>query len=255
MEWVKGFFDTLLLVYRNILPIAVVIIGFQLFIVRRPLPNPKKILTGFGFVIIGISFFLLGLDNVLFPVGKLMATQLTTREFISSTGHTGGNWLSYIWVYVFAACLGFAATLAEPSLLAIAIKMEHISGGTIGAWGLRLAVSTGVAAGLALGTFRIVTGFSLYYLMVAGYSIVILQTAFAPKLIRAIAYDSGGITTSTVTVPLVTALGLGLSGQIPGRNPALDGFGLIALASLFPTIAVLGYAQIAQWLSRVSGPR
>lgn len=252
MEFLARFFETLLLVYRNILPIAVVIISFQLFIVRRPLPNPKKILTGFVFVLIGISFFLMGLDSVLFPVGKLMATQLTAQEFIGTAGHPASNWQSYTWVFVFAACLGFAATLAEPSLLAIAIKVEHISGGTIGAWGLRLAVSAGVAAGLVLGTFRIVTGLSLYYFIATGYCIAIIQTAFAPKLIRAIAYDSGGITTSTVTVPLITALGLGLASQIPGRNPALDGFGLIALASLFPTIAVLGYAQIAQWLSRIS---
>jgi hypothetical protein len=150
---------------------------------------------------------------------------------------------------VFAASIGFATTFAEPSLLAVAIKAEQISGGAIPAFGLRCAVSIGVAFGIALGVFRIVTGFELYYFIVVGYIIVIIQTAFAPKLIIGLAYDSGGVTTSTVTVPLVTALGLGLAQAIPGRNPLVDGFGLLAFASLFPIIAVLAYAQIAQWLN------
>jgi len=153
---------------------------------------------------------------------------------------------------VFAAGVGFATTLAEPALLAVALKAQHISGGTINAWGLRLAVSIGVAFGAALGTFRIISGIELYYLLFAGYAVVIVQTLFTPKLIVALAYDSGPVTTSTVTVPLLTALGLGLASTVPGRNPLLDGFGMIAFAGLFPVIAVLGYAQLAQWLGKDS---
>ena len=155
-------------------------------------------------------------------------------------------------MYIFAASIGFATTLAEPSLIAVAIKAQEISGGAIHALGLRLAVSVGVAFGIALGSYRIVSGTDLYVYIIVGYVIVIMQTVFAPKMIIGLAYDSGGVTTSTVTVPLVTALGLGLASTVPGRNPLLDGFGLIAFASLFPIIAVLGYAQIADWKNRGS---
>ncbi|MBU3953322.1 MAG: DUF1538 domain-containing protein, partial [Proteobacteria bacterium] len=147
----------------------------------------------------------------------------------------------------FAAMIGFATTIAEPSLMAVAFKANEVSAGTISQWGLRITVAIGVAFGISLGTFRIVTGTPLYLYILAGYMIVIVQTLFAPKSIIALAYDSGGVTTSTVTVPLVAALGLGLAGTVPGRNPALDGFGLIAFASLFPIIAVMGYAQLMQW--------
>jgi len=132
----------------------------------------------------------------------------------------------------------------------VAIKAQEISGGAIHALGLRLAVSVGVAFGIALGSYRIVVGTDLYVYIITGYVIVIIQTIFSPKMIIGLAYDSGGVTTSTVTVPLVTALGLGLASTVPGRNPLLDGFGLIAFASLFPIIAVLGYAQLAEWKSR-----
>ena len=189
----------------------------------------------------------------LFPIGKLMAEQLTAPEFIGISAHAETvAWQSYRWVYIFAASIGFATTLAEPSLLAVALKAEGISGGAIRAWGLRIAVSLGVAFGIALGAFRIVSGTDLYYYIIGGYIIVIVQTMFAPKMIIGLAYDSGGVTTSTVTVPLVTALGLGLASTVPGRNPLLDGFGLIAFASLFPIIAVLSYAQIAEWRNRGS---
>jgi len=180
-----------------------------------------------------------------------MASQLTTPEFLGLNPHVQAvSWQAYFWVYVFAASIGFSTALAEPALLAVALKAEQISGGAIRAWGLRIAVAIGVAFGLALGTFRIVTGTELYYFIVAGYLIVIVQTLFAPKMIIGLAYDSGGVTTSMVTVPLVTALGLGLAEAVPGRNPLVDGFGLIAFASLFPIIAVLGYAQIAQYLNK-----
>ena len=152
-----------------------------------------------------------------------------------------------MWVYLFAAAIGFATTIAEPSLIAVAIKAEHVSGGTVSVWGLRVAVAIGVAIGISLGTFRIVTGTPLHYYIIVGYIVVVIQTWFAPRIIIPLAYDSGGVTTSTVTVPLVAALGLGLASTVPGRSPLLDGFGLIAFASLFPIISVMGYAQIGEW--------
>jgi len=253
IAWMNHFALMLLTTCRDILPIAAIIIGFQLLVIRKPLAHPKKLLVGFIYVLLGIAFFLEGLEMALFPLGKLMAAQLTTPEFLGiNPAEQGVRWQAYFWVYVFAASIGFATTLAEPSLLAVAWKAEQISGGAIRAWGLRIAVSIGVAFGIALGAYRIVTGTELYYYIVVGYVIVLIQTLFAPKVIIGLAYDSGGVTTSTVTVPLVTALGLGLASTIPGRNPLLDGFGLIAFASLFPIIAVLGYAQIAQWLSKGS---
>jgi hypothetical protein len=250
IEWLVNFALKLLETCKDFLPIITVIISFQLLVIRRPLTNPKKTLAGFIYVLLGIVFFLEGLDMALFPLGKLMAAQLTTPEFLGlNPVDQSISWQAYFWVYIFAASIGFATALAEPALLAVAIKAEQISGGTIRAWGLRIAVAIGVSFGLALGTFRIVTGTELYFFIIAGYIIVIIQTLFAPKLIIGLAYDSGGVTTTMVTVPLVTALGLGLAEAIPGRNPLLDGFGLIAFASLFPVITVLCYAQIAQWLS------
>ncbi len=251
IDWLLEFGLTLLATLRDVAPIAATIIGFQLLVIRKPLANPKKILIGFIYVILGIAFFLEGLEMALFPLGKLMATQLTDPEFIQASVHnTVIIWQDYLWVYVFAASIGFSTTLAEPSLIAVAMKAQEISGGAISATGLRLAVSVGVAFGIALGTYRIITGTELYMYIIAGYVVVIIQTIFAPKLVIGLAYDSGGVTTSTVTVPLVTALGLGLASTVPGRNPLIDGFGLIAFASLFPIIAVLGYAQIAEWLNK-----
>ncbi len=253
MEWLQHFAMVLLTTCRDILPIASIIIGFQLLVIRRPLANPKKLLIGFVYVLLGIAFFLEGLDKALFPLGKLMASQLTTPEFLGvSQTEQSISWENYYWVYIFAASIGFTTALAEPSLLAVAIKAEQISGGAIRAWGLRIAVAIGVSIGLTLGTFRIVSGIDLYLFILAGYIFVMILTLFSPKLIIGLAYDSGGVSTSTVTVPLVTALGLGLAQAVPGRNPLLDGFGLIAFACLFPIIAVLSYAQIAQWLNKGS---
>jgi hypothetical protein len=251
--WLVHFALALLATCRDVLPIAVIIIGFQLWVIRKPLVNPKKTLIGFIYVLLGIAFFLEGLDMALFPLGKLMAKELTSTEFlgINPQDHLA-TWRTYGWIYVFAASIGFATTLAEPSLLAIAIKAEQISGGSIQAWGLRIAVSLGVAFGIALGAFRIVTGIELYIFIVIGYVLVLIQTFFAPKFIIGLAFDSGGVTTSTVTVPLVTALGLGLAQAVPDRNPLIDGFGLCAFASLFPIMTVLGYAQLAAWLSKRS---
>ncbi len=249
IEWLHHFVLKLTATCTDILPIASVIIGFQLFVIRRPLPHFKRTFFGFILVLLGIVFFLEGLENALFPLGSLMASQLTAPEFINIDPDLhSSSWQTYRWVYIFAASIGFSTALAEPSLLAVALKAEDISGGTIRPWGLRIAVAIGVSLGLALGTFRIVTGLELYYFIVAGYFIVTIQTLFAPRSIIGLAYDTGGVTTSMVTVPLVTALGLGLAQAIPGRNAVLDGFGLIAFASLFPIITVLAYAQIAHWL-------
>ncbi|MDD2723805.1 MAG: DUF1538 domain-containing protein [Methylovulum sp.] len=248
--WLVHFAEVLLQTCRDILPIAAIILVFQFLVIRKPLANPRKIAAGFVLVLVGIAFFLEGLNMALFPLGTLMASQLTAPEFLGIPATAPRTWLAYGWVYVFAASLGLTTALAEPTLLAVAKKVENVSGGTIRAWGLRIAVALGVAFGLALGTFRIVTGADLYFYIVAGYGVVALQTLFAPKVILALAYDMGGVTTSTVTVPLVAALGLGLAAAVPGRNPVLDGFGLIAFASLFPIIAVLAYVQLAHWLSK-----
>ncbi len=247
--WIEVLFSTL----RDVFPIAAVIFGFQLFVLRRRPKNLMKILLGFGFVIIGLAMFLLGLEQALFPLGKLMAEQLTAPTFLladSSMSKLQLQWHHYLWVYLFALCIGFSTTIAEPALIAVAIKANEVSAGTVSIWGLRVAVAIGVALGIALGTFRIVTGTPLHYYIIVGYVLVIIQTAFAPKNIIALAYDSGGVTTSTVTVPLVTALGLGLASNVPGRSPIMDGFGLIAFASLFPIIAVMAYAQLGKYLRR-----
>ncbi|TAN65895.1 MAG: DUF1538 domain-containing protein [Methylobacter sp.] len=250
IEWLSHFALKLLETSQNILPIVVIIIGFQLLVIRKPLLHPKKTIIGFLYLLLGIVFLLEGLDLALFPLGSLMASQLTTPEFLGV--HPVVSWQAYSWVYIFAASIGLATALAEPALLAVALKAEQISGGTIRAWGLRMSVAIGVSLGVALGTFRIVTGSELYLYIVGGYVIVMIQTRFAPKLMIGLAYDSGGVTTSMVTVPLVTSLGVGLASSIPGRNPLLDGFGLVAFANLFPIITVLGYAQIARWRNKGS---
>lgn len=247
MDFVLVLFATL----RDVLPILVVIIFFQIVVLKQPIPHLKKVILGGIYVIIGLALFLMGLDKALFPVGQIMATQLSDPEFIGTTLGGPSDWRSYYWIYIFAALIGFSTTIAEPSLIAVAIKADEVSAGTISQIGLRVTVALGVAFALALGTFRIVTGTSLFVYIMAGYIIVIIQTFFAPKKLIALAYDSGGVTTSTVTVPLVAALGLGLSSSVPGRNPAIDGFGLIAFASLFPIITVLGYAQIMELKTRL----
>jgi hypothetical protein len=246
METMLTLFHAVLATLKDVLPIAVILFGFQVFVLRRPIANFPRVLLGFGFVLLGLTLFLDGLDSALFPLGRLMAEQLTNPHFIGPA--TG--WRDYGWVYAFAAAIGFATTIAEPALIAVAIKANQVSGGTIGVWGLRVAVAIGVAVGIALGSFRIVTGTPLHWYIMAGYILVVVQTAFAPRSIVALAYDSGGVTTSTVTVPLVAALGLGLASTIPGRSPLLDGFGLIAFASLFPMMTVMGYAQISEWRAR-----
>ena len=228
-----------------VLPIVVILFGFQVVILKQKIPHLKRIIVGFILVWIGLAFLIIGLEQALFPLGKLMAIQLTSLDFIDNPNH----WQSYYWVYIFAGCIGFATTIAEPTLLAIAIKANQVSGGFIKVKALRITVAIGVAIGISLGSFRIVVGWPLHYFIIGGYIIVLIQTYLSPKSIIALAYDSGGVTTSIVTVPIIAALGLGLSSAIEGRNPLIDGFGLIAFASLFPIISVLTYVQIINFLN------
>lgn len=260
MEVMSSFVEVAVGTVTDVVPIAVIIFGFQFIVLRQKPANFAEILWGFGWVLVGLSLFLLGLEWCLFPLGRLMAGQLTDPAFIESmhlagTATTSIDWVDYYWVYIFAFLIGFSTTIAEPSLIAVAMKANEVSGGAIGIWGLRISVAIGVAFGIALGCYRIVVGDPIHWYIIGGYIIVVLQTTVAPRLIIPLAYDSGGVTTSTVTVPLVAALGLGLSETVPGRNPLIDGFGLIAFASLFPILSVMAYAQIAELRSRIARNR
>ena len=236
---------------RDIAPLVALVAFFQIVALRkRPATSLRRLAVGGIYVVAGLGLFLVGLETALFPLGKTMANQLTDPAFLALPPGVAAHWTDYGWVYIFAAAIGFSTTIAEPALMAVADKAAAVSGGTINMWGLRIAVALGVSVGVALGTVRIVTGIPLHWLIMAGYVIVIVQTLFAARTIIPIAYDSGGVTTSTVTVPLVAALGLGLAANVPGRSPLIDGFGLIALASVFPIIAVLGYAQASQFMAR-----
>ncbi len=235
----------------DVLPIAAILLGFQIVALKRRPANLRRIVIGFAYAVAGLALFLVGLDQALFPLGSLMAEQLTAlAQQAAAADATSADWRDYTMIYFFAASIGFATTVAEPALIAVCLKAGEVSGGALKPWGLRLAVAVGVALGVALGTFRIVTGTPLPYYIIAGYVVVVIQTVLAPRAIIALAYDSGGVTTSTVTVPLVTALGIGLASTIPGRSPLIDGFGLIAFASLFPMMTVMGYAQIGAWRAR-----
>lgn len=250
LAWLINFSDALLSTLHDVLPILAILVGFQVFILRKPIANIKRVIIGFVYVIVGLALFLEGLEQALFPLGRLMAAQLTNPEFIHGVEHFTGviEWHDYFWVYLFALAIGFSTTIAEPSLMAVAIKANQVSGGSIGVWGLRIAVAIGVALGIGLGAFRIVSGYPMHWFIIVGYFIVVIQTFFSPRKIVPLAYDSGGVTTSTVTVPLVAALGLGLAETVPGRDPLMDGFGLIAFASLFPIMSVLAYAQISHFI-------
>ncbi len=237
---------------RDAMPIGVVILGFQVLVIRRPIPNLRRLLIGFAYVLAGLTLFLLGLEQALFPLGRVMAEQLTHPEFIRGGLAGAVVWSDYYWVYLFAFCIGFGTAVAEPSLLAVARKAHDLSAGTIHVWGLRVAVALGVAVGITIGAYRIVTGAPIQHFIIAGYVVVLVQTFFAPRLIVPLAYDSGGVSTSTVTVPLVAALGLGLAETVPGRSPLIDGFGLIAFACLFPIMSVMAYAQLSEVVGRRS---
>ena len=242
----------------DVLPIVIFLFAFQRFVIGERMPNGGQIIVGFLFVVLGLGLFLEGLEQSLFPLGRMMAEQLTHPEFLlDNVEHAAAEftWRDFYWVYIFAAAIGFSTALAEPSLIAVAMKANTVSGGTISVVGLRVAVALGASIGVSLGCFRVITGLPLPYFIAAGYLIVIMQTIAAPKEIVPLAYDSGGVTTSTVTVPLVAALGLGLADAVPGRSPLLDGFGLIALTAMFPIISVLAYGQFAILRGRVSKSR
>ena len=222
---------------RDVLPIIITILFFQYLVLRRPLPNPRQVVFGFILVIIGLYAFVIGLKLGLFPIGTRMAEQLIAQE-------------GYLMVYLFAFLIGFATTMAEPALLAVGKQAEEAASGQLKASAIRLLVALGVAMGITIGVWRLVQGDPIHYYIIASYSLVIALTLAAPRYIVALAYDLGGVTTSEVTVPLVTALGIGLATQIEGRSVLIDGFGLIAFASIFPIITVLLYALWGEWIHR-----
>lgn len=256
MELILGLVDTLLATSIDVAPIVVIVLVFRVFVLKSPLTDPRRLLVGVGCVLLGMTLFLAGLEQALFPLGRVLATQLTDFTLVSGGPDPGemARWFHYFWIYLFAAAVGFTTTIAEPSLIAVALKASQVSGGAIRALGLRVAVAVGVGVGISLGTFRIVTGTPLHYYIIAGYVVVMLQTLVAPRSVIPLAYDSGGVTTSTVTVPIVTALGLGLAAAVPGRTALLDGFGLIAFANIFAIMAVLAYAQIGEYLQNRQAP-
>ena len=230
---------------RDLTPIVLVIVVFQLLVIRQPVDGVTSLLFGGLLVVAGLSFFIFGLRIALFPVGEEIAHALARKG-------------SATWLFVFSFLLGFGTTIAEPALLAVAREAAEVAvdAGAIAdneqarhnyELGLRLVVALSVGAALLLGVFRILTNWSLPLMIICGYALVVIVTTIAPDEIVGIAYDSGGVTTSTVTVPLVTALGVGLASSLKGRNPLLDGFGLIAFASLTPILFVLLYGIVRQW--------
>ena len=227
---------------RDLLPIILVILFFQFLVLQQPLPNVGQILIGVLFVVLGLTFFIHGLEQGLFPIGESMASALARKG-------------SLFWLVVFAFALGFGTTVAEPALIAVAAEAATVAaeGGMIDttesarksyASGLRYTVAFSVGLAIVIGVIRILKGWPVQWLIIGGYVVVVIMTMFAPREIIGIAYDSGGVTTSTITVPLVTALGVGLASSIRGRNPMIDGFGLIAFASLTPMIFVMAYGML-----------
>ena len=227
---------------KDLLPIILVIAFFQAIVLRQPLPNLFDVIVGGVLVVLGLMLFIQGLEMGLFPIGEAMAQALARKG-------------SLFWLLMFAFLLGFATTVAEPALIAVSAEAANIAaqselipatGKSIKnyAFGLRLSVAFSVGFAILIGVLRILRGWSIHYLIIGGYVVVMLMTVIAPKEIIGIAYDAGGVTTSTVTVPLVAALGVGLASIIKGRSPLVDGFGLIAFASLLPMIFVMGYGLI-----------
>ena len=228
--------------FIDLLPIVLVIAFFQVIVLKEPLPQMGDVLFGALLVVAGLSLFVQGLEMALFPIGESMARALAGKG-------------SLFWLLCFAFALGFSTTVAEPALIAVASKAAVIAGreGIIGpsqesinqyAFGLRMAVAFSVGLAILIGVMRIIRGWPIHYLIIGGYAIVMCMTTIAPEEIIGLAYDAGGVTTSTITVPLVAALGVGLSSSIRGRSPLVDGFGLIAFASLLPIIFVMGYGLI-----------
>nr|WP_246065615.1 DUF1538 domain-containing protein [Hydrocarboniclastica marina] len=221
---------------RDVLPLIVTILFFQYLVLKRGLANPQRVILGFVLVIVGLYAFVVGLKLGLFPIGTGMAEQLIAME-------------RFGFIYLFAFAIGFATTMAEPALIAIGEQAEEAAAGTLNGNAIRVLVAFGVAIGISIGVHRIIVGDSIHYYIMGGYVLVIALTALAPRTIVALAYDLGGVTTSEVTVPLVTALGVGLATHIEGRNVLMDGFGLIAFASIFPIVTVMLYAIVMRWLA------
>ncbi len=230
---------------RNLLPIVVVISVFQVFVFRESVSGLMSMAIGGFLVVAGLTFFIFGLRLALFPIGEGIAHSLAKKG-------------SVFWLVVFAFALGFGTTIAEPALIAVAGAAAEVAAGAEAiassveakdsyAQGLRMTVASAVGFALVLGVIRILANWSLPIMIIGGYILVVLITTFAPDEIVGVAYDCGGVTTSTVTVPLVAALGVGLANSVKGRNPMIDGFGLIAFASLTPILFVLGYEIIVQW--------
>ncbi len=227
---------------RDLLPILLVVLFFQFIVLEQSLPDIGRLITGIVFVILGLTFFIHGLEQGLFPIGESMAHAFAKKG-------------SIFWLVVFAFSLGFGTTVAEPALIAVAAEAANVaaSGGMIEtseqakssyANGLRFTVAFSVGIAIVIGVIRILKGWPIQWIIIGGYLLVVIMTMFAPREIIGIAYDSGGVTTSTITVPLVTALGVGLASSIKGRNPMIDGFGLIAFASLTPIIFVMAYGMV-----------
>lgn len=227
-----GFGRPLLGSLRDLVPIIAVIAVFQLLVFRQPLENFSSVVVGLALVLLGLTLFVLGLETGLFPVGEQLAHAFARKG-------------SLPWLVAFAFALGFGTTVAEPALIAVSAEAGRLTGGGE-AWqaALRLTVAAAVGAALVVGVLRILLGWPIQWLIIAGYVLVIVLTPLAPRSIVGVAYDAGGVTTSTITVPLTTALGVGLAGSIRGRNPLVDGFGLIALASLTPIVFVLLFGTV-----------
>jgi hypothetical protein len=231
---------------RDLMPIVIVIGVFQIWVIKQPVSGFLSLIVGALFVVAGLTFFIFGLRLALFPIGESLAHSLAKKG-------------SAFWLFTFAFVLGFGTTIAEPALLAVAAEASEVAvdAGAIAATdeamasyalGLRLVVALSVGVALLIGVLRILANWSLPVMIIGGYVLVVLATSFAPKEIVGVAYDSGGVTTSTVTVPLVTALGVGLASSLKGRNAMTDGFGLIAFASLTPILFVLLYGTILEWI-------
>lgn len=226
----------------DLIPIIAVVVFFQSVVIRQPFPQIGEIIFGFLLVVVGLMLFIEGLEIGLFPIGETMAYALAKKG-------------SLLWLMIFSFALGFSTTIAEPALIAVAKEASVISSGAgliennqktmdIYALGLRLSVAISVGLAIMIGVLRILKGWPLYYLIIGGYILVMLMTIIAPEEIIGLAYDAGGVTTSTITVPLVAALGVGLANVIKGRSPLVDGFGLIAFASLLPMIFVMAYGLL-----------
>lgn len=238
-QFILAVLQKLKLALMDLIPIIVVVVFFQLVVIQKPFPQIGEVIFGFLFVIVGLMLFVEGLKIGLFPIGESMAFALAKKG-------------SLMWLMIFSFVLGFSTTIAEPALIAVAKEASIITSGAgliessqktmdFYALGLRLTVAFSVGLAIVIGVLRILKGWPLYYLIIGGYILVMLMTIIAPKEIIGLAYDAGGVTTSTITVPLVTALGVGLATVIKGRSPLTDGFGLIAFASLLPMIFVMAY--------------